>query len=34
LQMSCLLSHFLLLRLLLFVSSFELILHPQHEGAY
>jgi histone deacetylase 1/2 len=29
-----LLSHFLLLHLLLFVSSFGLILHPQLEGAY
>jgi hypothetical protein len=29
-----LLSHFLLLRLLLFVSSFGLILHPQLERAY
>jgi hypothetical protein len=28
------LSHFLLLRLLLFFSSFGLILHPQLEGAY
>jgi hypothetical protein len=28
------LSHFLLLPLLLFVSSFRLILHPQLEGAY
>jgi hypothetical protein len=28
------LSHFLLLRLLLFISSFGLIFHPQLEGAY